>query len=214
METNLLNIDCAFTSQYKGLLGIQQNIIEQLKNYPFDLSNTEITEAIIQRMDAFWAFNYHNNNLLGRLVHTKADDFFTDTCLLFFKYYFEQKQGFMVTSEESVKPTEGEDYTIRPDILIKKNGEPIAVIELKVSNGYKGKFIMSHLKDREDQFKKIHPTIFFGAVAFWNFFEADTEGWGTKYIGLKNYDKKNDHPVTGALVENLIREIEEKIKGL
>jgi len=212
METNLLNIDRAFTNQYKNLFVLQQNIVEQLKNYPFDLSKTEITDAIIERMDAFWAFNFHNNNLLNRKVHTKADDFFTDSCLLFFKYYFEQKEGFIVTSEESIKLTEGEDQTIRPDILIKKNDERIAVIELKVSNGYKGKFIMSHLKDREDQFKKIHPKIFFGAVAFWNFFEADTEGWGTKYIGLKNYDKKNDHPVTGALVENLISEIEETVK--
>lgn len=61
MEKTLLGIDSEFTTQYKGLLDIQRNIFEQLKHYQFDLSITEITDAIIARMDAFWFFNVNNN---------------------------------------------------------------------------------------------------------------------------------------------------------
>ena len=91
MENYLLNIDSAFTKQYRELLETQRSIFLLLKDYPFDLSKTEITDAIIARMDAFWHFNGQNKDLIERKTISTAADFFTETCLLFLKSYFEQK---------------------------------------------------------------------------------------------------------------------------
>ena len=64
IEKNLLTIDSDFTNHYSSLLDVQKGIIDTLKNYPFDLSKTEITDAIIARMDAFWGFHINNSKVL------------------------------------------------------------------------------------------------------------------------------------------------------
>ena len=203
MNTSLKAIDNAFTTQYRGLLDIQRNIKHQLASYPFDLSKTEITDAIIERMDAFWFFNVNNNKeILDREINTTAADFFTETCLLFLKSYFEQTEGISVLSEKTIFGSR-----IRPDISIWKDSRLKAVIELKVSDGWKGKTMLSHLKDREEQIKKLEPDAYFGVLAFWNFFEKSEEGWNSKYFGLLNFDKQNKHERTDASIEKLIQEI-------
>lgn len=207
MKPNLLEIDKAFTEQYSSLFEIQQKIQTQLSDYEFDLSKTEITDAIINRMDAFWYFNVRNNKeLLGRVINTTAADFFTETCLFFIKSYFEQNPEIEVKSESKITQVNG----IRPDITIWKNKLLIAVIELKVSNGWKGKFILPHLEEREKIIKAHHPNIYFGVLAFWNFFDTKNENWNTKYFGLRNIEK-NNHFRTDASVEAMIRMVNEVI---
>lgn len=207
MNPNLLEIDKTFTEQYRSLLEIQKSVKAQLSTYNFDLEKTEITDAIINRMDAFWYFNFNNNKeLLNRNVNTTAADFFTETCLLFLKAYFEQKMGYKVCSEEVI----AQNPVIRPDITIWKNEQLIAVIELKVSNGWKGKFILPHLEEREKIIKANHPTVYFGVLAFWNFFDTKNENWNTKYFGLRNIEK-NNHFRTDARVEAMIRMVNEVI---
>jgi hypothetical protein len=80
MNTSLVEINSAFTKQYRSLLDIQRSIKQQLETYPFDISNTEITDAIIERMYAFWFFNVNNNKeILSRKINTTSADFFTET---------------------------------------------------------------------------------------------------------------------------------------
>jgi len=204
MDTNLLAIDSAFTSHYRGLLEIQLSIMDKLKHYQFDLSKTEITDAIIDRMMAFWYFNVNNNKeIIGREINTTAADFLTESCLLFLKSYFEQTEDLKVLSEISI--TTGS--VIRPDISIWKNNQLLAAIELKVSDGWKGKSIKSHLVERELQIKQVYPNCYFGVVAFWNFFSDDFEGINTKYFGLLNFDKSNNHQRTADSIEKMIIEI-------
>jgi hypothetical protein len=204
METDLVTIDSAFTNQYKGLLDIQKDIKAQLDTYLFDLSKTEITDAIIARMDAFWYFNVSNNKqILDRKTNTTAADFFTETCLLFLKSYFEKDSQIKVLSEKNI--TKGS--VIRPDISIWKDGQLIAAIELKVSDGWKGGTMLPHLIDREAKIKSLFPNAYFGVIAFWNFFYTEMEGWNSKYFGIKQWNEKEDHPKTGAYIENLIKEI-------
>lgn len=204
MKKMLIAIDNEFTSQYRGLLEIQRNIQHQLISYEFDLSKTEITDVIIERMLAFWYFKVNNNKeLLNREINTQSADFFTETCLLFFKGYFEQNEGIKVVSEMKIS----KNPDIRPDISILKNDNPVAVIELKVSNGWKGKTIYSHLEEREKQIKELYPNVYFGVMAFWNFFETTTDKWNTKYFGLLNYDKDNNHTRTDSNIEQLLEKI-------
>lgn len=207
MNLSLLEIDRTFSDQYRSLLNIQRSIKNQLDNYCFDLSKTEITDAIIERMKAFWYFHVPNNKeILDRKINTISADFFTETCLLFLKCYFE-KFGLKVLSEERMNRS-----WIRPDISIWRDNTIIAVVELKVSDGWKGKNMMKHLIEREAQVKRYCPNCYFGAVAFWNFFQQDTAGWNSKYFGLLEFDKQNNHQRTKSSIEDLINEIEQHIK--
>jgi hypothetical protein len=208
MKPNLLEIDKAFTEQYRSLFEIQQKIQSQLSSYEFDLEKTEITEAIIERMLAFWYFHVNNNKvILDREINTTAADFFTETCLFFLKSYFKNTKGFEVCSEKTII----DNSKIRPDISIWKADKLIAVIELKVSNGWKGKFILPHLEEREKIIKEHHPNIYFGVLAFWNFFDNHDPKWNKNYFGLLQYDPQNNHKRTNASVEGMIRMVNEVI---
>lgn len=208
MNKSLIEVDNAFTSHYRGLIEIQRNIINELRDYTYDLSKEEITDAVIERMYAFWHFNVTNNKeILDRNINTTAADFFTETCLLFFKAFFEKNENLKVRSEKTI----GNKTNIRPDISIWHKNELIAVIELKVSNGWKGKSMLPHLYEREEQIKRIAPNAYFGVLTFWNFFDITDKTWNSKYFGLLNFDKNNNHQRTDASVENLILEINIKL---
>lgn len=210
MKNNLKAIDDVFNAHYKGLYGIQLLIKNQLESYPFDLSKTEITDAIIERMFAFWHFHVGNNkNILGRVINTTAADFFTETCLLFLKCYFEQQQGIQVYSEKKLKPS-----NLRPDISIWKNDRLVAVIELKVSNGWKGKNMYEHLEYRARQIQEIAPSAYFGVLAYWNFFDISHSTWNTRYFSLMHHDSKHNHTRTSATVEKLILQVNKRINSL
>lgn len=203
MNKDLLSIDSAFTNHYRELLNIQKNIVAQLEAYHFDLSKSEITEAIIERMLSYWLFNVNNNKeILQRKTNPVAADFFTETCMLFLKSYY-KKNGYTVLSEKEVN----KNPIIRPDISIWKEEQLVAVIELKVSDGWKGKTIFSHLIEREKQIKNIYPNIYFGVLAFWNFFDSSEVGWNQKYFGLLKFKSDNKHEETGSTIEKMIVEI-------
>ncbi len=101
---------------------------------------------------------------------------------------------------------------MRPDISIwtADYEEVLAVVELKVNDGWKGKNIMTHLKDREEKIKTLYPKSYFGVIAFWNFFdESDLNlDWRNKYVGLYRYDRHERHEKTNGYVEDIMKSIE------
>ncbi len=209
MKTTLLNIENKFSNHYKELLTIQENIFQELLAYPFDLEQDEITLAVLERMDAFWYFHVNNTkNILQGNINPTAADFFTETCHLYLKAYFQSKHGLIVKSEFSI--VSGKN-SVRPDISIWQGDRLIAAIELKVNDGWKRKSIHDHLIGREAQIKSIHPNSYFGVIAFWNFFDTSLPDWNQKYISLLTWDEKKHHPRTGGRIENLIRNIEEHL---
>jgi len=201
----LIEIDQQFSEHYRQLLDIQQKVYEQMCNYQFDLDNSEITQSVINRMQAFWYFNVTNNkNILDRHANTVAADFFTETVLLYVKSYFAKYPDIKVYSEKSIIRSKN---SIKPDISIWKGDQLIAVLELKVNNGWKAKSIIEHLQQREEQIKNIFPNCFFGVLAYWNFFDTSLPEWNTKYVGLKIW-KTKDSETTNGKIENLIKSIE------
>lgn len=208
MSRTLTEIDAAFTEHYKQLLDVQKTVVEQLKAYTYDLSKTEITDAIIERMNAFWHFNSQNNwGLLGRQSNPVSADFFTETCLLFFKTYFErEKPGYSVYSEKDINPAKSKK-PVKPDLSIWKGERLVAAVELKVSSGWKGREIDNHLVEREAQIKQYHPEAWFGVLAYWNFFDPASEHWGEKYFGLLNHQSDHAHQPAGLTVERLMAKI-------
>ncbi len=201
------SIDSQFTEHYRALLGIQRRIKSKLEAYEFDLSGTEITKAIVNRMWAFWDFNVpKNKEILGREVNSTAADFFTETCLLFLKAVLGQK-GFEVFSEKKLP-----DIGKKPDVSIWKEGELCAVVELKVSDGWRGKAIMRHLEEREKLIKDAFPDVYFGVLAFWNFFDAGSKEWNKKYFGLQQHRSNHEHQPTDTSVEKLLWEILQHVR--
>jgi len=207
MESDLKTIDNAFIAHYRKLIDIQKDVFNECKEYNFNLNSIEITQAVHDRMSAFWDFHVGNaKQILDRKINTGGSDFFTETCLLFLKAYFEQKYDVIVTSEKSILK---KGNSLRPDISIwtKDYEEVLAVIELKINNGWKGKNIMTHLQEREENIKHYYPNSYFGVIAFWNFFEINSD-WKNKYVGLYKYDRHDRHEKTNGYVEDIMKNIE------
>lgn len=206
MRQNLSHIDSAFTNKYKSLLETQRSIAGQLKQYPFDLEKREITQAVYERMMAFWYFNVNNCKELGREVNTVAADFFTETCLFFLKPYFEQRR-LEIASEMDIRKDKASSNVIRPDLSIWKEEKLIAIIELKVNDGWKGKTMNDHLDNRKKEIQEIWPGVFFGAISFWNCFDKDLRTKDSEYIGLYEYAKDNNHQPTKKTIEQILKRI-------
>ena len=104
---------------------------------------------------------------------------------------------------------------IKPDISIHdKNDNLLAAIEIKVSNGFKRKSIMEHLRERERKLTIFFPDVFFGVIAYWNFFDTNSDNWNSKHIGIKWYNEKGNHSKTGVCVKNLILLIEKYLTSI
>lgn len=203
---SLINIDAAFCNQYKELLDIQKKIFKDLIDYHYDLSKDEITQAIVQRMNSFWYFHVKNNkDLLHREVNTTAADFFTETCLFFVKAFF-HKHKLEVFSERNILK-EKSKKSLRPYISIWKNDELIAVIELKVSDGWNRKNMLNHLEERKKSIQAIWPNAYFGAISYWSFSNID-EILYPDYIGFFIHKgEKGGHLPTGKTIELLLDRI-------
>jgi hypothetical protein len=206
MNPTLLEIDAGFTNQYKGLLEIQRGITHDLEHYPFDLTKDEITLAVRERMMAFWHFHFNNCKELNREVNSGAADFFTETCLFFLKLSL-KRHGLEVVSEKDIRKVKKGQKRILPDISIWKDSELVAVIELKVSEGWKGKMMIPHLDERKAKIVEIWPEVFFGVISFWNCFKEEFKTDNSEYIGLYKHDDKNNHPPTEKTIEQIIRPI-------
>lgn len=206
MNQPLSNIDSPFIQQYKGLLETQRNISQALKSYPFDLSKDEITKAVYERMMAFWYFNVTNCKELDREVNSVAADFFTETCLFFLKPCLKQK-GLDIVSEKDIRKVKSNTKVIRPDLSIWKGDELVAVIELKVSDGWKGKTMTEHLDNRKKEIRQImeNPNLFFGAISFWNCFGEGIKTSDSEYIGLYEFAYDNNHRSTGNTIEQIVK---------
>jgi hypothetical protein len=215
MKPGLKEIDSKFTEHYRKLLEVQESVKKQLDLYDYNLEASEITDAIIERMNAFWHFNSHNNwGLLNRRSNPVSADFFTETCLLFIKTYFKSRHNmkFKVYSERNINTDKGRSV-VKPDITIwRGEDELVAAIELKVSDGWKGKNMEGHLLERENLIRNTRNGVWFGVLAYWNFEDESSPEWGKKYFGLLNHDKGHQHTPTGLTVEKMIIEIERHIK--
>ena len=208
MNNSLTQIDAEFCDHYKELLVIQKKVYDSISYYPFDLEKDEITQAIINRMYAFWHFHAENNkNLLNREVNTTASDFFTETCLFFIKAFFKQDQYKMDVYSEKNILKEKSKKSIKPDISIWKDKQLLAVIELKVNDGWNRKGMLDHLENRKKQIQSIWPNTYFAAISFWNFPSIDNNNH-PDYIGLLNYRGETvNHIATGKTFEQILKRI-------
>lgn len=165
---NLTQIDSAYNKSISDTfekLKVAYNNIDQ--NYKFDLSNTEITEAILQRLKTYYVTQNNIKTFLDKRYLAAASDFFVESTLFFLKLYFKSKGGHLQAhSERQIKQTKN---AIRSDISIWKENEVIAIIECKTQLGWNRHNWEQQYLDRDAKLKVDFPRVLnFGGVQIKN----------------------------------------------
>lgn len=153
---NLIQIDNAYNKCISDIfenLKAVYNDIEQ--NYKFDLSSTEITEAILQRLKSYYETQSNIKLFLNKRYIVAASDFFVESTLFFLKLYLKSESGHLqVHSERQIKQNRN---AIRPDISIWKDDEVIAIIECKTQFGWNRLNWEQQFLDRDKKLKADFP---------------------------------------------------------
>jgi hypothetical protein len=103
-------------------------------DFSFDLSKMEVSEAIINRLKAYYLTQGKIKTLLDKRYLAPASDYFVESVLFFLKLYLNsQGQQLQAHSERQIKKDKN---SIRPDISIWKKEEVVAIIECKTQLGW------------------------------------------------------------------------------
>ncbi len=191
---------------------LKETADEIIKNYTFDLSKTEISEAILNRLKSYYVSQQDIKKILNKRYQSAGADYFVETVIFFLQLYF-QKQGgeFSVHSERQIKK---DRKAIRPDISIWKDDEIVAIIECKTQLGWNRDNWEQDFEARERILKADFPN----ASAFLLVMtEINWGGFGNnKNIGIKYFCLLKDIWITQYEgIEQLYTKIEgliEKIK--
>lgn len=134
---------------------LEKTYSDIISNYTFDLSKTEISEAIIERLKAFYCAEMLTKDFLDKGVIPAAADYFVETILFFLKLFLVSKGGGLrVEAEKAIEKKKG---AMRPDISIWKASELIAIIECKTQLGYNRSSWEADFLNREKRLKVAFP---------------------------------------------------------
>ena len=104
-------------------------------SYEFDLSKTEITQAILERLKAFYLAQFATKEFLEKRIIPDAADYFVEATLFFLRIFLEKVAPHLkAVAEQAIERRRG---AIRPDISIWNGDKVIAIIECKTQLGYK-----------------------------------------------------------------------------
>jgi hypothetical protein len=102
--------------------------------YQFDLTKTEITEAVLERLKNYCLTQDLTKNLLNKRYQAPLADYFVETVLFFLRLYLKsQSANLEAHSERQIKRTRN---AIRPDISVWRQHELVAIIECKTQLGW------------------------------------------------------------------------------
>jgi hypothetical protein len=126
-----------------------------LASYDFDLTKTEITEAIIERLKAYYSIQHLIKNFLEKRYLATASDFFVETVLFYLRIFLvKQRPDLTAHSERQIKKAKN---AIRPDISIWKGDILIAIIECKTQLGWSRFVWEQQYNDRDNRLKTDYP---------------------------------------------------------
>ena len=103
-------------------------------SYQFDLTKTEITEAVLERLKNYCLTQDLTKNFLNKRYQAPLADYFVETVLFFLRLYLKSQGGHLEAhSERQIKRTRN---AIRPDISVWRQDEVVAIIECKTQLGW------------------------------------------------------------------------------
>lgn len=185
-KMSLKDLDIKYCDSIKlTVKTLKESADEILKNYKFDLTKTEISEAILNRLKTYYTSQQDIKTFLNKRYQTAGADYFVETVIFYLQLYFQQQGGQLsVHSERQVKKQKN---AIRPDISIWKGDEVVAIIECKTQLGWNRNNWEQDFEAREQKLKIDFPN----ASAFllvmtefnWGGF-GDNNNVGNKYFCL------------------------------
>jgi len=186
---------------------------EELYEYKFDLSNSEITESIIQRMRVYAKCQNQIKKLLNKRYAAPASDFFVETVAFYIAAYLKSIKSLVeVHSERQIKPKHG---FMRPDISLWVGDEVVGIIECKTQFGYNRDNWANQQIERKNRLAKTFPKAKAWLVVFsssnWNGFHNDPlvnqEYFTLANIHMSGIRKGHEADVVLNPIENLLRQL-------
>lgn len=124
-------------------------------NYKFDLTKTEITEAILDRLKNYFTTQDQTKTFLNKRYKAAGADYFVESVLFYLQLYFQSQGGHLQAHSE--RQLQRKRKSIRPDISVWRQDELIAIIECKTQLGWnRDKWEQDYL-DREVKLKSDFP---------------------------------------------------------
>lgn len=153
---NLTQLDNEYNQSISSTFEKLQSVYNDINsNYKFDLSRTEITEAILNRLKTYYETQNKIKTFLDKRYLAAASDFFVESTLFFLKLYFKSTgDKLQAHSERQIKQKRN---AIRPDISIWRENEVIAIIECKTQLGWNRNNWEQQYIDRDKKLKADFP---------------------------------------------------------
>lgn len=153
---NLIDLDKEYNQAITDIFKKMKAVYEKVPTeYKFDLNKTEISEAILLRLKAYYITQNEIKLLLDKRYLAAAADFFVESTLFFLKLYFKtEKLGLEAHSERQVMKKRN---SIRPDISIWRGDEIVATIECKTQLGWNRQNWEKEFWDRHERLKNDFP---------------------------------------------------------
>jgi|SRR5690554_3214702 hypothetical protein len=168
--------DCLI-STYDQLIRVHDEIH---KDYHFDLSTTEISEAILERLKAYYTTQRKIKYFLEKRYIAAASDFFVESILFYLRLYLNAKGGQLQAHSE--RQIAQKKNAIRPDISIWDNNKIVAIIECKTQLGWNRDNWEKQYNERNIKLTRLYPEAK-------SFLLVMT---GLNWNGFGNHDKLND----------------------
>ncbi|WP_121971578.1 hypothetical protein [Leptolyngbya sp. BC1307] len=138
-----------------SLMPSLRNSYEQMKILCSSDSNFDYSQAIANRLRAFYLAQLGTKEFLDKKVAQAGSDFFVETILFFMKLFNDVEDlGLEIKSEQAIQRKRN---SLRPDITIWRGSELLAVIECKTQLGWHRHNWDTHFKDRENKIKESFP---------------------------------------------------------
>ncbi len=128
---------------------------DQMKTMCAAEADFSYSQAIANRLRAFYIAQWETKNFLGKKVAQAGSDFFVETILFFLKLFNDVNGlGLEITSELAIQRKRS---AIRPDISIWCGSELLAVVECKTQLGWSRHNWKSDFENREQKLKEVFP---------------------------------------------------------
>jgi hypothetical protein len=200
------------------MLPALESSYERMKQFYSLNKKFDYSEALINRLRAFYCTQSKIKNFLDKKIAQAGSDFFVENVIFFLKLFNDlENLGFQIKSEQCIQRKRN---AIRPDISLWDGSELIAIIECKTQLGWHRDNWELHFTNRENDLKKEFPNVemflFVMSGCNWSGFGDDPRVgkqffcllnnniWPTDISSLINLD----------LIENRIEKLFEQIKNL
>jgi hypothetical protein len=201
-----------------NLIPILKSSYEQMKLSCSTNGSFDYSQAITNRLRAFYFLQLGMKDFLDKKVAQAGSDFFVETILFFLKLFNDvENLGLEIKSEQFIQRRRN---ALRPDITIWRGSELLAVIECKTQLGWHRSEWAFHFEGRENKIKEIFPKAQIFLVVMsgsnWRGFGSDPRVGKQLFCLLKNGIWPTNLPIKydEAVLETRIEKLFEQLVNL